>query len=120
MTRLVALALAIAAGAPATSPQEASVEAAVQVVRDYYAAVSRRDYRSAYAIWHGGQDYSHFRHGYAQTVRADVTPLPPVRTEGAAGTTAERVAVGWWRRRRRCGRAGSVGGARGASGVGSA
>ena len=82
---LVALALAIAAGAPATSPQEASVEAAVQVVRDYYAAVSRRNYRSAYAIWHGRQDYSHFRRGYAQTVRADVTPLPPVRAEGAAG-----------------------------------
>lgn len=86
MTRLIALGLAIAGGAPSTPPQAQSVEAAVQVVRDYYAAVSRRDYRGAYAIWHGRQDYARFRRGYAQTARADVTPLPPFAAEGAAGS----------------------------------
>ena len=93
MTPLVALALASADGAPSTSPQAALVEAAVQVVRDYYAAVSRRDYRGAYAIWHGHQDYSHFRRGYAQTVRVHVRPLPPFRIEGAAGSAYADVRV---------------------------
>lgn len=86
MTPLIALALATAERTRSTPPQAGSVEAAVQVVRDYYAAVSRRDYRGAYAIWHGRQDYSHFRHGYAQTVRVAVKPLPPFTAEGAAGS----------------------------------
>jgi len=93
LTLLVALALASADGALSRSPRAGSVEAAVQVVRDYYAAVSRRDYRGAYAIWHGRQDYSHFRRGYAQTVRADVRPLPPFRIEGAAGSAYADVRV---------------------------
>jgi hypothetical protein len=57
------LALAAADMVPATPPHEASTAAAVQVVRDYYAAVSRHDYRRAYAIWHGKQSYRQFRHG---------------------------------------------------------
>ena len=81
-----ALALAAAAPVPPTPPREASVRAALQVVRDYYAAVSRRDYRAAYAIWHGTQSYAHFRKGYARTRSARVTFLKPVRSDGAAGS----------------------------------
>ena len=88
-----ALALAAAAPVPPTPPHEASVHAALQVVRDYYAAVSRRDYRTAYALWHGGQSYDHFRKGYARTRNARVTFLRPGRPEGAAGSIFVEVPV---------------------------
>jgi hypothetical protein len=80
-----ALALAVDS-VPPTLTREASVYAAVQVVRDYYAAVSRRDYRAAYALWHGGRSYAHFRKGYAQTRDVRVTFLRPGSPEGAAGS----------------------------------
>jgi hypothetical protein len=80
------VAIAAADLASATPPGEASASGAVQVVRDYYAAVSRYDFRRAYAIWHGKQGYRRFRHGYSRTVQATVTPIPPFRTEGAAGS----------------------------------
>ena len=84
---MLAAALALAAApVPPTSSREASVYAALQVVRDYYAAVSRHDYRAAYALWHGGQSYGHFRKGYARTRSARVTFLKPGRPEGAAGS----------------------------------
>lgn len=58
----------------------------MQLVRNYYAAVSRHDYRAAYAIWHGTQSYAHFRSGYAATGRARLTLLKPGDAEGAAGS----------------------------------
>ena len=88
----VAMAFALAA-APPTPTAEASVQAAVQVVRSYYAAVSRRDYRTAYRLWHGGQSYARFRQGYAQTARVTVTPIPPFDTEGAAGSIYTEIDV---------------------------
>jgi hypothetical protein len=81
-----ALALAAADPVPPTRPRDASVHAACQVVQDYYAAVSRRDYRTAYRLWHGGQSYAHFRKGYARTRSARVTFLKPGQPEGAAGS----------------------------------
>jgi len=78
--------LGIAFVLAATPAGETSAAAAMQVVRNYYAAVSRRDYRTAYAIWHGKQDYRHFRHGYAATKSARVTFLAPRDPEGAAGS----------------------------------
>jgi len=92
---MLALGVALAAAdpTPPTPPEATSAEAAVQVVRDYYAAVSRRDYRTAFAIWHGRQDYRHFRRGYAQTVRVSVTPLPPFQAEGAAGSVYAEIRV---------------------------
>jgi len=78
-------AFALAAATP-TPLSERSPQAAVQVVRDYYAAVQRHDYRTAYAIWSGGKSFAAFRRGYAGTARVTMTPLPPFRIEGAAGS----------------------------------
>ena len=83
---LPALALAAPDPAPPTPAAEKTVAAAMQVVRDYYAAVSRHDYRTAYALWHGTQSYAHFRAGYAATKSARVTFLKPGDAEGAAGS----------------------------------
>lgn len=71
----------------ATPASEKTVAAAMRVVRNYYAAVSRHDYRAAYALWHGTQSYAHFRRGYAATRSARVTFLKPGDAEGAAGST---------------------------------
>lgn len=79
-------ALAATDPVPPTPAAEKTVAAAMQVVRDYYAAVSRRDYRAAYVIWHGTQSYAHFRAGYAATRSARVTFLKPGDAEGAAGS----------------------------------
>jgi len=78
---------ALAAGAaPSTPASETSVAAAMQVVRNYYAAVSGHDYRAAYATWHGSQSYAYFRRGYATTRNVRVTFLKPGQAEGAAGS----------------------------------
>ena len=82
--------LALAAAAPA----DASGETPAHIVQTYYAAVSRHDYRTAYALWHGRQGYAHFRHGYARTKRASVGLLGPVETEGAVGSLYATVKVG--------------------------
>ena len=82
---LLGIALAAAAVQP-TRAREQSVEAAVQVVRDYYAAVQRHDYRAAHAIWSGNRSLSALRRGYAQTAWVRATPLPPFTTEGGAGS----------------------------------
>jgi len=75
--------LALAAGAvPSTPASETSVAAAMQVVRDYYAAVSRHDYRAAFNLWHGAKSFGRFRAGYAATRRVRVTFLKPGETEG--------------------------------------
>jgi hypothetical protein len=86
MLVVAALVLAAADPVPPTPARETSVRAAVLVVRDYYAALSRRDYRAAYKLWHGTQNYAHFRQGYAATRRVRVTFLTPGTPEGAAGS----------------------------------
>ena len=83
-------ALTLSAAAP---PSAGSVAAAVGVVRAYYAAVSRHDYRAAFALWHGKQSYWQFRRGYARTVRVSFTPIPPVESEGAAGSLYATIRV---------------------------
>ncbi len=80
------LALAAADPVPPTPAGEKTVAAAMRVVRSYYAAVSRHDYRTAYALWHGTQTYRHFRTGYAATRSARVTFLKPGDAEGGAGS----------------------------------
>ena len=91
----LALALLLAAPAPVapTPPHEASVEAAVEVVQAYYAALSRHDYRAAYAIWTGGHDPAAFRRGYAHTARVTVTPIPPFRADPGAGQVYAEIKV---------------------------
>jgi hypothetical protein len=91
---LSALAWLLAATDPVgAAPPGQGVSAAVGVVRAYYAAVSRHDYRAAFALWHGRQSYARFRRGYAQTVRATVTPIAPFDSEGAAGSVYATVKV---------------------------
>jgi len=75
------------------APAPSSADAAVDVVRSYYAAVARHDYATAYGLWHGRQSYRQFRRGYARTVRVLVTPVPPFQAEGAAGSTYATVRV---------------------------
>ncbi len=84
---MLAVILTMAANpVPPTPASEASVSAATHIVRDYYSAVSRRDYRAAYAIWHGSQTYAHFQAGYAGTRSVKVTFLKPGDPEGGAGS----------------------------------
>ena len=84
---------ALALVAVAAAPSATSVDAAAGVVRAYYAAVSRHDYRAAFALWHGRQSYARFRRGYAQTRYATVMPIPPFESEGAAGSLYATVKV---------------------------
>jgi len=84
---MLSIALALTASHVSPTPaSQGSVAAAMAVVRTYYGALSRHDYRAAYALWHGAQSYAHFRRGYAGTRSARVTFLGAGRTEGAAGS----------------------------------
>jgi hypothetical protein len=74
-----------AAVAPTPAAQQ-SGEAAAAVVRAYYDAVARKDYRSAYRLWSGGRSYTAFVRGYARTKWVKVEPIPPFVTEGGAGS----------------------------------
>jgi hypothetical protein len=78
---------------PPTPPTLTGVGAAVQVVRDYYAAVSAHDYRRAYAIWKRGRTYRAFVDGYRHTRSVRVRFLPPFEAEGAAGSVYTEVKV---------------------------
>jgi len=91
---MLIIALVLAADTvPPTPASQTSVAAAMQVVRDYYAAVSRHDYRAAYALWHGTQSYARFRRGYAATRTVKVTFLRAGTPEGAAGSIYIEVPV---------------------------
>lgn len=77
----VLLGSALAAAAPATSPQ-----AARQVIQDYYAAINRGDYRSAYLAWDqngaaSGKTFAVFRAGFAQTKSTRVVTYAPVNPD---------------------------------------
>ncbi|MCC6328304.1 MAG: hypothetical protein IT174_07300 [Acidobacteria bacterium] len=80
---------------PPTSPlppDAKGVQAAIDVVHEYYAAINAKDFRKAYELWSGKGDASHqtfeeFRDGFANTasVRVDTSGEPgPI--EGAAGS----------------------------------
>ena len=93
--RLAALALLASASpiaaAPATSP-----EAAVQVVRDYYAALNRGDYRAAYSAWDqngaaSGQTFAQFRAGFLQTATVRIVTQPA--TNADAGMSQRTIDV---------------------------
>lgn len=84
-------ALAAQAAAPDTSPQ-----AAVQVVQNYYAAINRRDYRTAYQLWDqngqaSGQSLAQFRAGFARTRSVRVVAGPP--TNANAGMSQRWIDV---------------------------
>ena len=90
---MLILGMALASAEPPTSQRETSAAAAAQVVRNYYAAVSRGDYRAAFALWHGAQSYSSCRQGYAATRSAKVRFLKAGTPEGAAGSIYLDLAV---------------------------
>ena len=69
-----------------TQPQQA-----VQVIRDYYRAISRRDYKRAYLAWdedgaRSQQSFEQFEQGFANTASAAVDIGKPGRLDGAAGS----------------------------------
>ncbi|MDO6416850.1 hypothetical protein Q4F19_20875 [Sphingomonas sp. BIUV-7] len=87
------IALALSAAVPPTPPAEASVDAAVAVVRDYYAAIEARDYRAAYRLWHGRYSLAQVRAGYADNVHVRATPIPPFEADAGAGSVYCEVKV---------------------------
>lgn len=72
--------------APASTPQQA-----VQVIRDYYSAIARRDYAAAYSAWGSngtasGQSFEQFQQGFADTASVAVEVGEPGTPEGGAGS----------------------------------
>ena len=73
-------------------PDAAGVQAAIDVVHEYYDAINARDYGKAYELWSGkgeasGQTFEEFRDGFAQTASVEIdTSGEPGDLEGAAGS----------------------------------
>ena len=73
-------------------PDAKGVQAAIDVVHEYYDAINARDYRKAYELWSGKgeaskQTFEEFRDGYANTESVEVdTSGEPGDIEGAAGS----------------------------------
>lgn len=91
------LASALFASAAVATPSATSA-APRAVVQRYYAALDRRNYRTAYQLWDRGgqasrQSYAQFVRGFANTRHTRVVTGAPTRPEGAAGSTYIRVPV---------------------------
>lgn len=73
-------------------PDATGVQAAIDVVREYYDAINARDYRKAYELWSGKgqaskQTFERFRDGFANTASVEIdTSGEPGDLEGAAGS----------------------------------
>lgn len=80
-----------------TEPDNDDAQAAVAVLREYYRAISAREYRRAFALWGSsgppGQDLQRFTAGFAETESVTVEPGPASRVEGAAGSRYVEVPV---------------------------
>ena len=80
-------------------PDASGVQAAVEVVRNYYNAVNARDYRTAYELWAGkgeasGKAFGEFREGYLNTESVDLDISgEPGDVEGAAGSQYIKIPV---------------------------
>ena len=75
----------------AAAPDPSSSQAAIQIIRDYYEAISRREYERAYNYWDrnglaSGQTLEQFRQGFAETEHVDVQTGQPSREVAAAGS----------------------------------
>ncbi|WP_309262298.1 hypothetical protein [Lysobacter arvi] len=80
------------------APGEPTAEDAVAVIRDYYAAINRRDFAQAYALWSDGgrasnQTPEQFAAGFADTTGVSVEIMPPGRIDAAAGSRYVEVPV---------------------------
>jgi hypothetical protein len=89
---------AAATATTAVAQDSGSAEAAVAVVRDYYAAIDAGDYGRAYRYWASGgeasgQTFEEFRRGLAGTASVRVEVGEPGRIEGAAGSRYIRIPV---------------------------
>ena len=73
-------------------PDAKGVQAAIDVVHEYYDAINARDYRRAYELWSGKgeaskQSFEEFRDGYANTESVEIdTSGEPGDLERAAGS----------------------------------
>ncbi|BAY66208.1 hypothetical protein NIES22_63210 [Calothrix brevissima NIES-22] len=66
-------------------------QAAVRVIRDYYNAIARHDYKQAYSAWSENgaaskQSFAQFQQGFANTASVAVKVGEAGRLEGAAGS----------------------------------
>lgn len=76
---------------PDAPPVEPTVDDALAVVHDYYAAISAGDFARAYALWSdggraSGQTLGQFTAGFAQTASVEARTGTPGQVEGAAGS----------------------------------
>jgi hypothetical protein len=83
---------------PLSNNAETTQQEAVQVIRDYYNAIDRRDYTQAYSAWEGEgtasqQSFEQFKQGFATTASTAVEVGQPGRLEGAAGSSYVEIPV---------------------------
>ncbi len=89
---------------PSGSPTQTSAsnsspqQEAIQVIRDYYSAIARRDYEQAYLVWEGEgaasqQSFEQFRQGFVNTESTAVEVGEPGRVDGAAGSSYIEIPV---------------------------
>lgn len=77
---------------------EPTPQDAVAVVREYYAAINRRDYARAYALWSdggraSGQSPQQFAEGFADTAGVSVEIMAPSAVDAGAGSRFIEVPV---------------------------
>lgn len=97
---LAATTVPVDPNAPPTdiATNEPTVDDAVAVIRDYYAAINRRDFAQAYALWSDGgrssnQTPEQFAAGFADTTGVSVEIMAPGRVDAAAGSRYVEVPV---------------------------
>jgi hypothetical protein len=77
---------------------EPTAQDAVAVIRDYYAAINRRDFAQAFSLWSDGgrasnQTLEQFTAGFADTTGVSVEIMAPGRVDAAAGSRYIEVPV---------------------------
>lgn len=82
----------------AIADDEPSAQEAVDVVREYYAAINGRNYARAFALWSDagratGQSPQQFADGFADTEGVSVEVMAPGRVDAAAGSRHIEVPV---------------------------
>ena len=96
MRTLIAIAAIAAIAAAAPASPATSPAAARLVVQQYYAALNRGDYRTAYALWDqngasSGKSYAAFAKGFAQTASTRVVTGTPTNPD--AGMSQRQIDV---------------------------
>ncbi|WP_334967059.1 hypothetical protein [Nostoc sp.] len=78
---------------PTQSPTNTKLpgQDAVQVIRDYYSAITRQDYKQAYSAWEGNgaaskQSFEQFKQGFANTTSVAVEVGKPGTPDPGAGS----------------------------------